>query len=94
MIIKKCKVYIIDSLTFQLKNLNGISVIDAKSKKSYVCVYKNKKCVFKPNIIPNTQLPVIKSKYKLLTIYENYKNVDVFKNLLALKSKFVIAKNI
>lgn len=94
MIIKKCKVHIIDSLTFQLKDLNGISIIDAKSNKSYVCVYKNKKCVYKPNIISNSNLSSIKFKYKSLKIYEDYKNVDVFENLILLKSKFILAKNI
>lgn len=88
MIIKKTNVYTIDTLTFQLKSLNGISIIDAKSNRSYVCVYKNTKCLLQPKIVLNTQLEQIKNKYKNLKIYENYKNINVFDNLLSLVNIF------
>ena len=87
-IIKKTNIYLIDSLTFQLKNLNGISVINAKSNRSYVCVYKNSKCLLQPTIVFNKDLEQIKTKYKNLKIYEDYKNINVFDNLLSLSNVF------
>lgn len=93
MLIKKTNVFIIDSLTFQLKELNGISIIDAKSNRSYVCVYKNNKCLVKPKIVLNSELVKIKPKYKSLKIYENYEKVNVFENLLNLTNIFKKVNN-
>ena len=84
----KLNVYILDSLTFQLKDLNGISLIDAKSNSQYICIYQNKKCILKPTIKTNYEIKLICQKYSFLKIYSDYKNIDFKKNLIALKHKF------
>ena len=88
MIIKKTNIYVMDSLSFQLKNLDGISIIDAKSNRSYICIYKNKKCLYKPSIVLNEELSKIIKRHRNLKIYQNYQEIDVFKNLISLKQYF------
>ncbi len=94
MIIRKTNIYLIDSLTFQLKDLNGISIIDAKSNRTYVCVYKNTKCLVNPKIVLNSELSKIKTKYRNLKIYENYNKINVFDNLMSLLNVFKKASKI
>ncbi len=90
----KLNVYVLDSLTFQLKDLNGISLIDAKSNSQYICIYQNKKCILKPSIKTNSEIKSICQKYLSLKIYRDYKNINFEKNLITLKHKFKRINNV
>lgn len=68
---------VIDSLTFQLPKLDGVSLIDAKSNKTYLCVYKNNKLVIKPCIVDNKELDLKLDKYQSLRIYKNYEKINL-----------------
>jgi hypothetical protein len=83
-----------NSLVFQIPSHSGISVLRATSNKSYVCVIVNNKILVKPNLIDNNKLDAIKNKYKKINIYECFKDINVFDNLLKNIKKFKLINNI
>ncbi|MCQ3908599.1 MAG: hypothetical protein MJ200_03515 [Mycoplasmoidaceae bacterium] len=65
----------INSLLLQTIDGNGISVIDAKSNKLYLAVYKNEKEIVKPCLIDKKDLAKFKKKYKLPLIQDQTDNM-------------------
>lgn len=83
-----------NSLRFQIPSNSGISVIDAKSNKWYMCVIKNSKYIIKPKLITNDELKKTITKYEKLHIYKNFNDTNVFNNLLLLYKKFTLLTSI
>lgn len=81
-LVEKIKVYTMNSLLFQLKNGTGISLINAKSNKFYVAIYKNYKEIHKPSLINSNYLNAFIKKYKGFKIYKDYQNFDYKENIL------------
>lgn len=85
----RIEIMTINSLLLQTKDGNGISVIDAKSNKLYLAVYKNEKELVKPCLINAKDLAKYKKKYKLPLIqnqtdsmYDNFlKHTKSFKKV-------------
>ena len=84
---KMTKIFIINSLLLQITNKNSISVIDAKSDKSYIAIYKNNKEILKPTIFLNTELEKIISNYKDAATVCN-KTDESYDNFLLHKKHF------
>ncbi|MCQ3907877.1 MAG: hypothetical protein MJ219_04090 [Mycoplasmoidaceae bacterium] len=84
----------INSLLLQTNDGNGISVIDAKSNKLYLAVYKQEKEIVKPCLIDKKDLTKYKKKYPNLpliidqtnTMYDNFlKHSKSFKKVQDIK---------
>jgi tRNA threonylcarbamoyl adenosine modification protein YeaZ len=90
----KSRVYAIDSLTMQLPELHGISILDARGDNFYVSVYKNKKIILKPKMVNKLQLHKITTKYKGMPIYSFYENISIFDHLLNHLACFKLVKDI
>ncbi|XQP55368.1 MAG: tRNA (adenosine(37)-N6)-threonylcarbamoyltransferase complex dimerization subunit type 1 TsaB [Mycoplasmoidaceae bacterium] len=76
----RIEILTINSLLLQTKDGNGISVIDAKSNKLYLAVYKNEKEIIKPCLIDKKDLAKYKKKYKLPLIQDQTN--DMYDNFL------------
>lgn len=61
-------IYIINSLLFKCRG-NGIALIDAKSNKSYLAIYKDGKELVKPRLVNKLEKENILQKYSHLQIY-------------------------
>lgn len=88
------QLYVIDSLTFQLDQLNGISIIDAKSNMSYLSIYKKNKLIIEPCIINNNKIQQFLNQYKNLKIYKDYSNFNLKKNISIHLRNFKLIKNV
>ena len=82
-------VYYLNSLMFQTSDGNGVSIIDAKSDKKYVAVYKNYKNLLKEQLVYNKDINKLLSKYSKLTKYIDYQKVNIKKNLIQHLPHFV-----
>lgn len=91
--LRSIPIYSMNSLLFQLPNGNGISIIDAKSQKKYLAIYKNFKSLVKPMIIKNTDLNKYLKKYKKFQVFEDYKSINYKKNLSVNLNKFKLSKS-
>lgn len=94
LVVNKVNIYMMNSLRFQIPSNSGISVIDAKSNKWYMCVIKNSKYIIKPKLITNDELKKTITKYEKLHIYKNFNDTNVFNNLLLLYKKFTLLTSI
>ena len=74
-------VFYTDSLLFQTKDGIGVSIIYAKSNKKYFAYYKRYKVIVKPQLVDAKNINKLLNKYRA-PVYEDYKNVDVKKNLI------------
>jgi tRNA A37 threonylcarbamoyladenosine modification protein TsaB len=83
-----------DSLKFQIPSNSGISILDARGNKNYVYVAQNNKTLVKPTMVDNLDLEKITKKYKHLTIYKYFKDVNIFNNLTFHLNSFKLVKNI
>jgi tRNA A37 threonylcarbamoyladenosine modification protein TsaB len=72
----------------QLPCANGVSLIDAKSEKTYICVYKENKKIVEEKIIKNSQINSYLNKFKSLKIYKNYEGINIFKNFIFWKQHY------
>lgn len=86
----RIEIMTINSLLLQTKDGNAISVIDAKSKKLYLAVYKNEKEIVAPTLIDVKDLSKYRKKYRSLplvqdqtnTMYDNFlKHTKSFKKV-------------
>ena len=64
-------IFAIDSLLLQTTVNNSISIIDAKSNKSYLAIYQNFKPIQAPNIYNNVDIRQIIANHKELIVFEN-----------------------
>ncbi len=90
----KIMIKIINSLLLQtIDNKSYISIIDAKSNKSYVAVYKGFKILVSPTIIDNPDLLILYKKYKGFKIIQD--RVDyMYKNFVIHFDHFKVVKDI
>ena len=86
-------IYYLDSLVFQTNDGTGICIIDAKSNKKYLAVYKDYKAVVEPQLVLVNEIDKLTSKYNLKQ-YIDYAKVDVKKNLIKHLPHFVECKDI
>jgi tRNA A37 threonylcarbamoyladenosine modification protein TsaB len=77
--IYKLKIYVIDSLYWQLLTPSGISLLDARGNQVYVSIYKNHKQLLKPHLMPLTKANQLIQKYHL-PVYKFYQQVKVRTN--------------
>ena len=87
-------IYYLNSLVFQTKDGNGISIIDAKSNKKYFAVYQNYKDIVEPQLVLNTEINDLINQHSKLTIFEDYKDVNIKKNLIQHWSHFTKCEDI
>lgn len=87
-------IYTTNSLLLQTTDGNAISVIDAKSNKLYLAVYRNQKEVVKPCLIDKDDLTKWQKKYSSLPLiqdqtdkmYDNFlKHIKGFKKVQDIK---------
>ncbi|MCQ2748277.1 MAG: tRNA (adenosine(37)-N6)-threonylcarbamoyltransferase complex dimerization subunit type 1 TsaB [Mycoplasmoidaceae bacterium] len=85
----KVEIMTINSLLLQTKQVkpNCISVIDAKSNKLYLAVYKNGKEHVKPKLIAKNELNKYLKKYSSLKLVRN-KTDYMYDNFLLHKNNF------
>ncbi|XQP56004.1 MAG: tRNA (adenosine(37)-N6)-threonylcarbamoyltransferase complex dimerization subunit type 1 TsaB [Mycoplasmoidaceae bacterium] len=77
----RIEIMTINSLLLQTKDGNGISVIDAKSNKLYLAVYKNEKEIVKPCLINQKDLTKYTKKYSHLPLIKDQTN-NMYDNFL------------
>lgn len=90
---EEINVYLINSLTFQAGIQKAISLLDARSNKSYCGIYDNQKIIKEPFLLDNTDLSKLENKYKNFKIISNYENIDFKKNVITLINNFQKVKN-
>ncbi|QZX49309.1 tRNA (adenosine(37)-N6)-threonylcarbamoyltransferase complex dimerization subunit type 1 TsaB [Mycoplasma sp. E35C] len=84
------EVYTISSLKLQVPYGDGISCIDAKSSKQYVSVYRdNIGCI---QMLSDEDYECMCKKNTDLSLFKNYKNVDIFENLITNISNFELTE--
>ncbi|MES3497412.1 tRNA (adenosine(37)-N6)-threonylcarbamoyltransferase complex dimerization subunit type 1 TsaB [Mycoplasmoides gallisepticum] len=74
------EVYTISNLKIQVPYGEGISCIDAKSNKQYVSIYRGNVGTLK--IVNDEEYENICKKNPDLSLFKNFKNVDIFENLI------------
>lgn len=87
-------VYAIDSLYFQLPIDSGISVLNARGNKRYVCIVKAKKVILKPKMIDENELKKIILKHKNMLVFYDYQDINIFQNLIKHIPNFKLIHNI
>lgn len=85
------QIYYIDSLTLQMPQLSGISLIDAKSQKYYLSIYKNNELIQQPIIISASQIDEYKNKFSELKIFIDCTST-MYDNFLIHKNQFIQLK--
>ena len=88
------KLFIMNSLLFQLDHGTGISLIDAKSDLCFLAIYDNYKEIVKPSLIKNSSLDKILKKYQKFKIFKNYECVDLKKQIISHLNKFELVKDL
>lgn len=85
---QQIKVYVINSLLYQIGNLSGISALDARNNQSYIANFKICKQIGDVQIVNNDEI----DKSKLVVL--NYNKINYVNNFLILKNYFIEIKNI
>ncbi|WP_027122144.1 tRNA (adenosine(37)-N6)-threonylcarbamoyltransferase complex dimerization subunit type 1 TsaB [[Mycoplasma] imitans] len=80
------EVYTISTLKIQVPYGDGISCIDAKSNKQYVSIYRSN--VGNMKIVDDENYENMCKKNTDLSLFKNFKNVDIFENLISNISNF------
>lgn len=83
----RIEIMTINSLLLQTEDGNGISVIDAKSNKLYLAVYKNSKELVQPCLIDKKELVKYKKKYSSLPLIIDQTN-NMYDNFLKHSKSF------
>lgn len=78
-VLPNIKLYTIDSL-LAMNIGNGISLVDAKGKKTYIQISKNKKIILPTKMINNDEISSYISKYPDLEIFDE-ENLNIEKKL-------------
>ncbi len=77
----RIEIMTINSLLLQTKDGNAISVIDAKSNKLYLAIYKNEKEIVAPTLIEAKDLSKYRKKYRSLPLVKDQTN-SMYDNFL------------
>lgn len=94
LIYPKINIKIISSLLLQTPNNKPyISIIDAKSNKSYIAVYDKSKPLLKPTILNNENLTIFYKKYEKFEIIQDEVNY-MYKNFVTHFNHFQKITNI
>lgn len=92
---EKLKIYLVSSLEI-LKDKNNLSIclINARSNRSYVGIYKENEIILKDCILENNKIEELINKYKTISIcgeteYLRLKSVNynIFQNMLDIKKR-------
>ncbi|AXK50838.1 tRNA (adenosine(37)-N6)-threonylcarbamoyltransferase complex dimerization subunit type 1 TsaB [Spiroplasma alleghenense] len=82
------KIFTISSLLFQAGLKNVISILDARSQKSYFGVYENGVSIIEDQILPNETVEDISKSFEGFLIVQDQIDLDYASNFLELKTKF------
>jgi tRNA A37 threonylcarbamoyladenosine modification protein TsaB len=81
-LVYKTPIYVIDALKLQTPRGTGLSILDAKGGLVFVALYKNNRCLIKPQLMQEEKVKSWIDKYKNMGSYIQYKSVSIFTNLI------------
>lgn len=86
--ILNCDLYVIDSLTFQIKHGQGISLINAHGNNDFCAIYENNKLLVEPCMMKREQVNELTSQFLNLDTYRDYENIDFSQQFFDNKKRF------